>query len=154
MNCKNLKLRKKKGQAYLYCLSLRKIISYSDCKYCERKEYREYKKIKQYTYQRRKKDKNRHSVFTSDLKHCIECGRAHVNLHEIFFGKNRNNSIKYNFIIPLCDEEHHNQINCRGIHFNHILCLKWQKRAQMYFETYIGTHEEFISIFGSNYLSK
>ncbi len=154
MNCKNLKLRKKKGQVYLYCSLLKKVINYSDCKCCEQKEYKEYKKIKQRTYKQQKKDKNRYSVFTTDLDHCIECGRPHVNLHEIFFGRNRNNSIKYGFVIPLCDEEHHNQVNCRGIHFDSVLCLKWQKKGQLYFEKNVGSHEEFLETFKSNYLTK
>lgn len=154
MNCKHFKVRSKKRKVYYYCNIQNRIITYENCKCCEHKEYKQYKCIKQRTYKQAKKEKNRISVFTNDLEHCIECNRTNINKHEIFPGKNRNNSIKYGFVIPLCEKEHHNQVGCTGIHFNTELRLKWQKKAQMYFEEYIDTREEFISIFGSNYLSK
>lgn len=154
MACKHFKIRSKKRKVYYYCNIQNRIITYEDCKHCEQKEYKQYKSIKQRTYAQAKKEKIRTSVFTDDLNHCIECGRTHINKHEIFPGKNRNNSIKYKFVIPLCEEEHHNQVGCTGIHFDIELRLKWQKKAQMYFEKNIGTHEEFISIFSTNYLSK
>lgn len=154
MNCKHFKVRRKKGKIYYYCSILKKIITYEDCKHCEQKEYKQYKAIKQRTYKQVKKEKNRFSVFTKDLEHCIICGQPHINKHEIFFGRNRNTSIKYGFVIPLCDSFHHDQVNCTGIHFDTELCLEWQKKAQMYFEKNIDTREEFISIFGTNYLLK
>ncbi len=154
MNCKYFKRRRKKGKVYYYCNILKKVITYEYCKCCGKKEYRQYKSIKQRTYKQEKKEKNRFSVFTKDLEHCIICGKTHINKHEIFFGRNRNNSIKHGFVIPLCEGEHHNQVGCTGIHFDTELCLEWQKKAQMYFEKNIGTREEFVSMFGTNYLSK
>lgn len=98
-------------------------------------------------------DRKRKSILTDDLKHCIECGRTGVNIHEIFFGNNRELSKKYKLVIPLCNKLHHNQTDCKGIHFDKKLCLKWQKIGQKAFmQHYNKTIEEFIQIFGRNYL--
>lgn len=99
-------------------------------------------------------DSKRESILTDDLKHCIECGRTGVNIHEIFFGlKNRELSKKYKLVIPLCNLLHHNQFECRGIHFDKKLCLKWQKIGQEKFMKYYNTtKEDFSKIFGKNYL--
>ena len=97
----------------------------------------------------------RYSIITDDLSCCIECKekgiiRTNINLHEIFFGRNRQNSIKYGLVIPLCQEEHHNQFNCTGIHFDKELCDKWHKIGQEKFEeNYPGI--DFTSIFRKNY---
>lgn len=96
------------------------------------------------------KDNQRYSLFTDDLEHCIICGRPNVNLHEIFFGRNRQNSKDYGLVIPLCQEFHHNQYNCTGIHFDIELCEYWHQVGQRKFEeTY---DENFIDIFKRNYL--
>lgn len=51
------------------------------------------------------------------------------------------------------DLKHYNQTDCKGIHFDKKLCLKWQKIGQKAFmEYYNKTIEEFIQIFGRNYL--
>lgn len=96
----------------------------------------------------------RYSILTNDLEHCIECGRDGINKHEIFYGTaNRKLSIKYGLVIPLCQEQHHNQYNSRGIHFDKGLCDKWhiigQKKAM---EFYKWTTDDFIKIFGKSYI--
>ena len=88
----------------------------------------------------------RYSILTDDLDRCIECGRTNVELHEIYYGKNRNNSIKHGMVIPLCKELHHRG-NLIGIHQDHELDIKWKKIAQEKF----NNDEEFIKIFGRNY---
>lgn len=47
-----------------------------------------------------KLERNRASVFTDDLEHCYLCGKKKNDLHEIFGGRNRLNSIKYNLAFP------------------------------------------------------
>lgn len=88
----------------------------------------------------------RYSILTNDLEHCIECGRPNIELHEVFYGKNRNNSIKYGLVIPLCKELHHRG-NLIGIHQDKELELKWKKIAQ---ETF-NNDEEFLKIFRRNW---
>ena len=96
-----------------------------------------------------KLERKRKSVFTEDLEHCYICGKPRVHLHEIIYGKNRINSIKYNFVIPLCANHHTGK---DGIHFNKDLDLYYKRLCQIYFENNIGNRIEFIKIFGRSYL--
>lgn len=96
-----------------------------------------------------KLERNRASVFTDDLEHCILCGKPREHLHEIIYGKNRINSIKYNFVIPLCANHHTGK---DGIHFNKDLDLYYKRLCQIYFENNIGNRIEFIKTFGRSYL--
>ena len=43
MNCKNLKFRTKKEKKYIYCNLLKKEITFSNCRNCINKEYKEIK---------------------------------------------------------------------------------------------------------------
>lgn len=109
------------------------------------------KKIKMHNKSKKltKLEKNRKSVFTDDLEHCYLCGKPREHLHEIIYGKNRINSIKYNFVLPLCANHHTGK---DGIHFNKELDLYYKRLCQIYFENNIGNRKEFIKIFGRSYL--
>ena len=93
-----------------------------------------------------KLERNRKSVFTNNLTKCILCNNPKEELHEIFPGRNRQNSMKYNFVLPLCHKCH--SINQENSQFNEF----WHKKAQLYFEQHLGSREEFIDIFKKNYL--
>lgn len=93
-----------------------------------------------------KLERDRTSVFTDDLEHCILCGKKKNDLHEIFGGRNRLNSIKFNLVIPLCRECH--SLNQNNPFFND----HWHKIGQEYFECNIGSRDEFLSKFRKNYL--
>lgn len=84
-------------------------------------------------------------------KQCYVCGQV-TNLHDhhIFFGKNRKKSEKYGMKVWLC-YLHHKGID--GVHekYGHELDLKLKKIAQRKFEE-THTREEFMKIFGRNYL--
>lgn len=151
MNCKNLKKKQKNYKIFIYCNKLKKEISFSDCKNCKHKEYKVYKPIKKRTYKLSKSEKQRFSIFTSNLDKCIICGKFPVNKHEIFFGNGKRQlSIEYGLVIPLCTEEHHNQIKQKGIHFDSKLRKDWQIKGQEAFEeTYPDL--DFLEIFGKNY---
>ena len=155
-NC--IYLKNKKGKPF--CKLLNKEIEFSQCRGCEDKEYKPHKQykpkkvyeIKQRTSKQSKAEAKRYSILTEDLKHCIICGKAPVNKHEIFFGSNRHNSIKYGLVIPLCTKEHHKG-NAEGIHKDKELDLIWKKKGQLaYMKHYNKNVEEFISVFGKNYL--
>ena len=156
-NCMHIRKRKNKP----FCKLLNKEIEFSNCRGCEDKEYKprkQYKpkktyKIKQRTYKQAKAEVNRYSILTDDLEHCIICGKTPVNLHEIFFGSNRQNSIKHGTVIPLCTAEHHKG-NAEGIHKDKELDLIWKRKGQLTFmKHYNKSINEFISIFGKNYLN-
>lgn len=93
-----------------------------------------------------KLERNRKSVFTEDLDYCYLCGKKKNDLHEVFGGRNRINSIKYNFILPLCRECHSSNQN------NPIFNDYWHKQGQLYWEEFIGSREDFIKVFRRNYL--
>lgn len=88
-----------------------------------------------------------------DDKTCYVCGSTqNIHIHEVFFGTaNRQLSIKYGLCVCLC-AKHHNMSN-EGVHFDKRLdrLLKEcaQSRAQ---KKYGWSTEEFIKIFGKNYL--
>ena len=169
----NLKCRKQKMNGSFECKRNHKIINIKECNNCKNKEYAtNCHTIKKCTINQKncakidsrntkmhndcalkkkstkisKLERNRKSVFTEDLEHCIICGRKKDNLHEIFFGNKRQKSMKYNFVIPLCFECH------SEMHRNYILQDFWHKQGQLYYEKNIGSREEFIEVFGKSYL--
>ena len=108
--------------------------------------------IKKRTSKLAKIERERFSLFTNDLDHCIICGKSPINKHEIFFGaKNRQKSIQYGLVIPLCTAEHHNQVGCTGIHFNKDLRKEWQIKGQKKFQE-VYPDLDFLEIFGENYI--
>lgn len=99
------------------------------------------------------KDSERYSIITDNLNECIICGRTNINLHEVFGGRNRQNSKDYGLVIPLCQELHHNQYKCLGIHFDEKLRDYWHKKGQqMAMEHYNWSKEDFRKVFYINYL--
>lgn len=84
-------------------------------------------------------------------KECYVCGTTqNLHSHHIFPGNpNRKNSEKYGLKVWLCLEDHTGQ---NGVHFNKDLDTHLKQMAQRYFEENCGTREEFMQIFGRNYL--
>lgn len=160
MNCIYFKRRSKNYKYYLYCTKLKKEIQ--DCKGCNYKEYKERKPlvasepIKKRTSKQTKLERDRYSIITEDLKTCAECGKknCNINLHEIFYGTGKRKlSIKYGLLIPLCSDKCHDQVNSTGIHFDSVMRHKWHKIGQRKaMEHYKWDKEEFIKVFGRNYL--
>ena len=93
-----------------------------------------------------KLEKERFSVFY-ELNACCYCGSIYqLTKHEIFEGRNRQNSMKYGFVLPLC-------LKCHiKLQEDADFIDKWKKKAQEYFENNIGTREDFLKIFRRNYL--
>lgn len=93
-----------------------------------------------------KLEKERFSVFY-ELNACCYCGSIYqLTKHEIFEGRNRQNSMKHGFVLPLCLKCH------RELQEDADFIDKWKKKAQEYFENNIGTREDFLKIFRRNYL--
>ena len=144
-NCINLKL---KLDRTLYCKKLKSDIKISECNNCKYKEYKTTDKVvrlKVKTYKLAKMERNRKSLLTKDLEHCIVCGSKKEHLHELYFGKNRLNSIKYDLVIPVCFSCH------TRIHNNIDLDLFYKKKGQQAFVT-CYPDLDFIDIFKRNYL--
>nr|DAG81083.1 MAG TPA: Recombination enhancement function protein nuclease, DNase, HYDROLASE.4A [Caudoviricetes sp.] len=83
-------------------------------------------------------------------KECFVCRTTQdLQDHHIFFGTaNRKQSEKYGLKVWLCMRHHTGD---RGVHFDKGLDRKLKEMAQAKFEE-THTREEFIKIFGRNYL--
>lgn len=93
-------------------------------------------------------ERKRFSILTDDLSHCYICGRTKHHLHEVFYGRNRKNSMIYGCVVPLCYEHHEGN---NGVHHNQELNQKLRKKCQAKFnEKYPDL--DFIRIFYENYL--
>lgn len=103
------------------------------------------REIKKKSSKLAKLEKNRFSILTNDLEHCYICKAKKQDLHEIFGGRNRQASMRYGLVIPLCRKCH------SLIENNETLKQKWHKVAQKEFEKHYKS-ENFMQIFRKNYL--
>lgn len=87
----------------------------------------------------------------NNLETCYFCGRPREAIHEVYFGRNRQTSIKYGFCVGLCSE-HHNMSN-RSVHHDRKMDMILKKRYQREYEK-THTREEFIKLIGRNYLNE
>lgn len=53
-----------------------------------------------------KKEKNRFSILTKKLEKCYFCNSKKVDLHEVFRGRNRQKSMQWGLVIPICRKCH------------------------------------------------
>ena len=90
-------------------------------------------------------ENNRFSIITENLDKCFICGAKKEELHEVFEGKNRQMSMKYGLVIPICRKCH------KSIPNNKTLREKIHKVGQKAFKNRYK-NENFIKIFGKNYL--
>ena len=150
-------LRKRKSKPY--CYIIRKEISFSTCQECDNKEYKKsdykwkrpsaLKRTKMHNKSKKltKLERNRYSVFSNDTKKCYLCDSKYkLTWHEIYSGRNRQNSMKYGLCLRMC-------LNCHSreqenSQFNDY----WHRQGQLYWEEFIGSREEFIKVFRRNYL--
>ena len=91
-----------------------------------------------------KLERDRFSILTYDLETCIICGKPKQDLNEIFCGRNRQNSMKYGLVMPMCRLCHTEYTNNREMQ------LKWMKIGQKKFEEVYEL--DFLEIFKRNYL--
>lgn len=85
----------------------------------------------------------------SDLYSTERYGNLHR--HEVFFGANRQKSIKYGLVVFLTPEMHN--MSNYGVHFNRAFDLELKKIGQKAAMDYYGWDiEQFRGIFGKNYL--
>lgn len=86
------------------------------------------------------------SIMPFDPNVCIECGGRGEHTHHCIFGKNRRWSEAYGLKVRLC-HECHQRLHDR----DEAMARKYKKMAQEAFEAKYS-HEEFMRIFGRNYL--
>ncbi len=87
-----------------------------------------------------------------------ECFICHKNgatdpleAHHIFNGANRKHSEKYGLKVWLCGNACHRN-GPMAVHQNRLMANAIKAKGQTAFESHYGTREDFIQIFGRNYL--
>ena len=124
----NLKCRKQGFNKYV-CKRTNKEIKLCDCKNCPYKEYKDKKcttivkksglewknaqkspvycaKMKRKSSKLAKLERNRFSLFTDNMSNCYFCSNKKDHTHEIFCGRNRQNSMRYGLCLPICESCH------------------------------------------------
>lgn len=142
MICKHITKRTRNRKPYLYCRTLKKVITFDECKKCLKNEPRDYKPINRRTSKQAKLERDRDKgLIKSGI--CQNCGRYSYKLdpHEIYGGSNRKRSILNNFVVLLC----------RNCHDNEKVVEKLRKEYQKKYEEN-HTTEDFIRLIGKNYL--
>ena len=95
------------------------------------------------------------SIIQHDISHCFACGRCDRKLdrHELFFGSNRQKSKKYGLWVTLCHEPCH--LGRNGYQYNADKANELRAYAQrIAMKEYGWSREDFIRIFGKNYLEE
>lgn len=109
MNCMYLRIRTKDYKRFLYCNhpENRKQIKFKNCKECSYKEFKKIKKLKKKSNKLKNLESKRFSILTDNMKTCYICNNAKKkDLHEIFEGSNRQKSMQWGLVIPICRKCH------------------------------------------------
>lgn len=151
----NLKCLKQGFNKYV-CKRTNKEIKLCDCNNCP---YKEYKDINQYKLKNKtslkqrssklaKLERERFSLFTNNKDRCMFCGSTYkLTWHEIYCGRNRQNSMKYGLCLRMCLRCH--ELKQEDKQFNE----EWHKKGQaMFSKAYPNL--KFENIFRENYLKQ
>lgn len=92
-------------------------------------------------------ENKRFSIFTNKMNTCYICGGFKNDLHELIGGSRRIVSMKEGLVIPVCRICHFNIENSEEL--KEMLKKEAEKK---WLEVNEATIEEFIEIFGKNYL--
>lgn len=91
------------------------------------------------------------SIVQDDLSVCYRCGHNYGKLdrHEVFGASNRQKSKAYGLWVMLC----HDSCHLHGVHKEASEGLRLKRKAQQIaMEHYGWTTEDFIKLFGKNYI--
>ena len=148
MNCMYLRIRTKDYKKYIYCnhSKRKKEINFKVCKTCKYKEFKQVKELKKKSNKLKKLESKRFSILTDNMQICYICNKARKDdLHEIFEGSNRQNSMKYGLVIPICRK-------CHDL-WKIDIQLKQKVREeakQKFYKLY--SKEKFLEVFGKFYI--
>lgn len=101
---------------------------------------------------KKKRKKHHKSIIDRDAKgQCFICGETgYTERHHIYGSANRNYSEQYGLTVYLCPECH--RISDVSAHKNKEVRYTLQRIGQRAFETKCGSREQFVKMFGKNYL--
>lgn len=139
---------KQKFNGNFECKKSKNLHPFKDCNGCKYKEYKPINyKMKNKTNKLAKLEKNRFSLFTDDLTKCYFCHNPKDHIHEIFAGRNRQNSMRLGLCLPICNKCHEKLQNDTK------MMNKWYIKGQkMYICYYKKDIDDFINIFGKSFL--
>ena len=145
MKCIYFRVRSRKYEKYFYCKEKHKKIDFFECKNCSYKKFKTIKELKKKSNKLKKLESNRYSIITNNLDICYICKKAKKeDLHEIFGGSNRQTSMKYGLVIPVCRKCHERWKIDKNLR------QELQNEAKQKFKaTYTA---EFIKVFGKNFV--
>lgn len=154
MNCIYIRKRHRKGIPYFYCALLKKEVSTFCYQECNKKEYKQYKKLQAKSEYKYKPKKGKCSRYYNDIS-IMPISDLYSNTkikgwekHHIFGGvANRPKSEEYGLFVWMSEEQH-------KYYTEHPLeNLKLKKLAQITFMNYYNKSEdEFRELFGRSYL--
>ena len=141
MSCKYLS---KALNGKIKCKYYKRYIDYNvDCKNCLNRNLVRNKPIKNKTNKQKQLEKNRYSIFTTNLNKCYYCGKeGKMDLHEVYGGSNRKRSIKNGLVVPLC----------RICHSNEKIIQYLRIKLQKEFEK-THSREDFIKLIGKSLIN-
>ena len=141
MSCKYLS---KALNGKIKCKYYKRYIDYNvDCKNCLNRNLVRNKPIKNKTNKQKQLEKNRYSIFTTNLNKCYYCGKeGKMDLHEVYGGSNRTRSIKNGLVVPLC----------RICHSNEEIIQYLRIKLQKEFEK-THSREDFIKLIGKSLIN-
>ena len=146
MNCMYFRIRSKKYQRYFYCEKEDRVIEFKDCINCHDKCFKPVKDLKKKSNKLKKLEDKRFSIITDNLKICYICQKKKKrDLHEVFGGSNRQKSMEWGLVLPICGDCHEEW------KFNKELRRKYQQEGQQKFEEKYS-HDLFMTEFRKNYL--
>lgn len=101
---------------------------------------------------RKKRKKHHKSIIDQDTKgRCFICGKqGYTERHHIYGNANRKYSEQYGLTVYLCSECH--RTSDVAAHQNRQVSYTLKRIAQRAFEEKCGSRQDFIRIFGKNYL--
>lgn len=150
-------LKKKKNKPY--CNVIKKEISLFQCRECINKEYKTHdynrqctktqnnKKMRVKSSELAKLERSRYSVFTDNKDKCMFCpATTNLTWHEIYAGRNRQNSMKDGLCLRMCLLCHKKKQE--DTQFNEF----WHHKAQLYYEQNIGDRKQFLARYRRSYL--
>lgn len=103
------------------------------------------------TSKKKKRKSHPPSILGGQKGWCYLCGRCtHTEVHHIFGGPNRTLSEEYGLKVDLCVECH--KFGPNAVHRDPDVMEDLHRQGQEAFEAQIGSREEFMRIFGRNWL--
>lgn len=96
--------------------------------------------------------KYKKSILTDNMGECYICKHKNVEIHHVYYGKNRKKATEDGCVIPLCYIHHRGMNGVHGKNGGFLNTELKQKMEKRWLEYYHKDIEDFIKKYGRNYL--